>query len=167
MLSSLGLPFKFKECVPKINQINSMDNNAIETQSKLKFIARIKEGDKINVRHLYVQPAGWLTRLARTFISQDNRMNTLSFIEDTIKRSFDIITLCQYSSKSADRTLISNVINDIEASIQGMSNLKITYIDDTMYCCKIDTLIEYTQATLTETKYLFNHGREDDDDIDE
>ena len=129
----------------------NMDTNN-ETISKLKFIGRIQKGEKINVKFMYVQPDGILTRIARTLFSQDNRSNAFAFIEHTLRKSFDIITLTKFSSKTTERKIIMNIIRDIEMSLQGIANLKSTYITDVMFCCKIDTLIQDTEAKLIEVK---------------
>ena len=67
-----------------------MENDR-EVISCLKFIGKIQKGDKINVKHMYVQQDGILTQFMRTFLSQDNRRCTLSFIRNNIKSIFEII----------------------------------------------------------------------------
>ena len=59
----------------------------------LKFIGRVRQGEKINVKHLFVQPDGLSTRISRTFINIDSRNNTLSFINNTVKKAVDFINL--------------------------------------------------------------------------
>ena len=44
-----------------------------DTISKLKFITKIKKGDKINIKNMSIYPDGFLTKILRTFISVDNR----------------------------------------------------------------------------------------------
>ena len=67
-----------------------MDSGTSEILSRIKFIGRIQKGEKVNVRYMYVQPDSWLTRFSRTFFATDNRMNTYHFIDNTIKRCFEI-----------------------------------------------------------------------------
>lgn len=154
----------FKE---SFSRTENMDTNN-EIISKLKFIGRIQKGEKINVKFMYVQPDGLLTRIARTLFSQDNRSNAYTFIEHTLKRSFDIITLTKFSSKTTERKIILNIISDIEASLQGIANLKSTYLTDVMFCCKIDTLIQDTEAKLIEVKDSLGLSAEteDSDEVD-
>jgi len=61
-------------------KVNRMDSNQ-EIISRLKFIGRIKKGEKINTRHMYVQPDGLGTSFSRTFVYQDNRGNALNFVQ--------------------------------------------------------------------------------------
>lgn len=113
--------------------------------SKIKFLGRLKKGDKIHTRHMYVQPAGIVTMLSRTFISQDNRANALHFAQDAIYRAFDLLSAYESSNESR---MGKNLVTDIEKSIHGLENLKSTYIEDTKFYCDMDTLIEQTQNKL-------------------
>jgi hypothetical protein len=96
--------------------------------SKLKFISKIQEGEKINVKYLYVQQDGFMTKLSRTFYNLDNRGNTLNFVENTVKRSFEIIKLYINSDKLSERTICYNIIKDLEISKSGILNLMKTYM---------------------------------------
>lgn len=128
-----------------------MDTNK-EVISRLKFIGRINKGEKINVRHAYpfVQQNDVTTSISRTFYYKDNRANALSFVRNTIDRSFEIVHNYQYSDKKSDRVMSTRVIDDLRRAKQGIFNLKETYITDTMFCCDIDTLIESMDAKLSE-----------------
>ena len=57
--------------------------------SRLKFIGKIKKGEKINVKDMAVQPNNVYTKIHRSLMIVDNRNNTLSFILETIQKSFD------------------------------------------------------------------------------
>ena len=124
------------------NKFIFMDSATSEVISKLKFIGKIQKGEKINVKYLYVQPTNWFTRLSRTFYSTDNRMNAFNFIESTINRSFEIITVNRQNKTSTSDKLIDTITYDLREAIIGMTNFKDTYKDDVMFCCKLDTLIE-------------------------
>ena len=127
--------------------INRMDTNQ-EIISKLKFIGKIKKGEKINTRHMYVQPNGIGTSLSRTFIYQDNRGNALNFCQETISRAFELLITYERSEKTPDKLLTNNLINDLQQSTNGLNNLKFTYITDTKFCCDMDTLLEGITAKL-------------------
>jgi len=55
---------------------------------------------------------------------------------------------------------------DLRNTKIGFLNLRETYIDDVMFTCKIDALVEETDAKLTEleTKYRFLVARNDKND---
>lgn len=123
-------------------------NNEQEIVSRLKFIGKVKRGEKINTHHMYVQPEGVMTILKRTFWVNDNRSNALTFIQDTVSRVFELLLTHQRSDREADKILASNLVKDLRGATGGLSNIKVTYIDDTKFCCDIDTILEYVNARL-------------------
>ena len=127
--------------------INRMDNNQ-EIISRLKFIGKIKKGEKINTRHLYVQPDGVATTFSRTFIQQDNRGNALNFCQETVARSFELLVTYERSDKKSDKVLFQHLLKDLQLATSGLTNLKFTYISDTKFCCDIDTILESINARL-------------------
>jgi ferredoxin-NADP reductase len=48
------------------------------------------------------------------------------------------------------------MVKDLKDSVKGMENLKETYMNDIMFCCKLDTLIEEIKARLSEMNKLDN-----------
>jgi len=129
------------------NSVNKMDSNQ-EIISKLKFIGKIKKGEKINTRHMYVQPDGLGTSIIRTFIYQDNRGNVLNFCQETISRAFELLVTYERSEKNSEHVLFGNVLVDLQQATTGLSNLKFTYIADTKFCCDMDTLLQIITARL-------------------
>lgn len=128
--------------------INSMESDK-EVISRLKFIGKIQKGEKINVKYMFVQPEGIITRLSRTLVNQCNRQNTLNFIRNTVKRSFEIITVYLDSDVESQIHICKHVIQDLELSKKGILNIKSTYIDDLKVCCDLDTLLQEMEGFLT------------------
>ena len=124
-----------------------MDNNQ-EIISRLKFIGKLKKGEKINTRHMYVQSDGFGTSLSRTFINQDNRGNALNFCQETITRAFELLITFERSDKNAEQVLFGHLIKDLQQSTTGLNNLKFTYISDTKFCCDMYTLLQNISARL-------------------
>jgi hypothetical protein len=134
-------------CKPNNNDFN---NDVI---SKLKFIGKIQKGDKINVRFMFVQSDGILTKISRSIINQDNRGNTLNFLQDTINKAFSIISNFEHLTGVADKVMCQNIATDLNLSKTGIHNLKDTYISDNKFCCDMDTLIQVIDARLAEIEY--------------
>jgi len=132
-----------------IKDIGLMETNS-EIISRLKFIGKIQEYEKINVKGLYVQPCNMYTKISRTFINVDNRRNTYNFFVKTLERSFEITSVCVTSERLSDRELAKNIIVDIQRACIGIGHTKKTYSTDIMYCCQIDTLIQDIHARLSE-----------------
>lgn len=140
--------------------INRMDGNQ-EIISRLKFIGKLKKGEKINTRHMYVQPDGITTSLSRTFAYQDNRGNALNFCQETISRSFELLITYERTDSNTEKVLFSKLIEDLQQSTVGLRNLKFTYITDTKFCCDMDTLLENVLAKLD--KYTIIETKDDEE----
>lgn len=54
-------------------------------------------------------------------------------------------------------------MNDLRNCKSGLQNIRETYIEDLMFCCKIDALIEETDARINdvETKNDFLNQRDE------
>ena len=120
-----------------------------EIISRLKFIGLIQKDEKINVRNVNKQPNTFFTRLSRTFLSPDNRWNTLKFVRDVIVRSFEII-----EKNLSDGNIITaqGIVADLVRARQGIANLSHTYIDDTKFCCDMDVMIQNIEVKIGSLK---------------
>lgn len=151
---SLGLSIRtglFKENLTQ-NKMDTCD----EIMSRLKFIGRIDENVKVNVKHTpYLQPDGIATRISRTFFDPDSRSGTLNFVTNTIKAAFELLTLHLNSKRSLDRIACSNIVTDLKNSITGLVCLKKTYSTDVFFCARLDTLIQEINARMTEIEISY------------
>lgn len=128
----------------------SSDSDPNEIIAKLKFIAKLNKGDKINVKNLYVQQNNFLDRVNRSFFNIDDRSNTLLFINHTIKHAFELFYTYIKEKEPFHQIQAKNVISDLQLVKKGLLHLKETYIDDIMFTCKIDTIIQENDAKLEE-----------------
>ena len=120
-------------------------NPAKEVISRLKFIGRLKKNEKINTQHMYVQPCGILTALSRTIFQQDNRNNTMNFIQKTIEDSF---VLLEKYREEEEFILSGHMIDDLLRAKVGLEALKETYMMDLKFCCDVDTLLQIISSKL-------------------
>ena len=155
-LFKLGVNFLKEKNLYKINKMDSYQ----EIISRLKFIGKIKKNEKINTKQMYVQQEGIATAISRTFWAQDNRINTINFIHETIKFSFELLHNYNRSDNSAEQELAKHLVNDLRHVNNGLENLKHTYILDTKFCCDIDTLIEDIIARLVNYNEKYNIDEE-------
>lgn len=151
-LFKLGVNFVKDKKIYKINRMDSYQ----EIISRLKFIGKLKKGEKINTKQMYVQQEGLATTLSRTFWAQDNRINTINFIHETIKFSFELLNNYDRSDSTPEKELAKHLVKDLRQVNQGLEKLKQTYILDTKFCCDIDTLMEDIKAKLVvyNEKYI-------------
>ena len=120
-------------------------NTDKEVISRLKFIGRIKKNEKINTQHMYVQPCGIITAISRTIFQQDNRNNTMNFIQKTVEDSF---TLLEKYRDEENFILSGHMIDDLLTAKAGLEALKETYVMDLKFCCDIDTLLQLISSRL-------------------
>lgn len=121
-----------------------------EVISNLKFICKIKKGDKINTKFMYLQPDGIATKVSRSIINIDNRQNTLTFVQNTIKGVFELLE--QYeknkTKEESEKAAFNLLVEDLEESRIGISHLRGTYCDDVKFCCDIDVLLQNIDVRL-------------------
>ena len=121
-----------------------------ETISKLKLIGRISNGDKLNVKGMFLQRNNLFTKISRWVWYMDNRHNTVNFVRNTIYSTFTLIITLKKSNKRYDNLILLNIIEDLESAKLGMVNIKNTYADDIKFCCDIETLLEAVEVELTK-----------------
>ena len=127
-----------------------------ENISRLKFIGKIKKGEKINTRYMYIQPEGIVTTLSRTFFYQDNRVNSYNFCKETINNSLSILEEHEKINTHESAKICNNILTDLEEALKGLENLRITYIEDVKFCCDIDTIIELIKVRLLNAEINLN-----------
>lgn len=141
-----------------------MDNNP-EVIARIKFIGRLQKGEKINTRRHVVQSNGFITTLVRTFWEQDNRSNTLSFLQETIRSTFRLLDTFDKANTKESIKLRDLLFDDLKAVLTGLANIKHTYAKDIKFCCDIDTLIELIVTKLGDN-YIESDYNFDNEEID-
>ena len=121
-----------------------------ELVPRLKFIAKLNKGDKINVKNMYIQQNNLIDKLSRTLFHVDDRSNTLLFVTDTIRLALEMLSTFLLSREPYFVSQARNLATDLRAAKKGLLNLKETYADDVMFTCKIDALIEECEARLDD-----------------
>ena len=79
-----------------------MEDNNHDTISRLKFLSKIRKGERINVSNNKLQPDTLLTSLSRSVWDTDNRQNALTYIQNTINSGFQLFGLYIKSVKLAE-----------------------------------------------------------------
>lgn len=123
-------------------------NDYKDTITKLKFIGKIQSGEKINTKHyIAIVNNDWWTSVLRTFYNFESRGNTINFINDTIKTAISLIEQVQNQTE-IDQAILANIYKDLALSIEGIENLKKTYINDKIVVASLETLIENIEIYL-------------------
>jgi hypothetical protein len=121
--------------------IDNSDVTVYDIISKLLFLSKIKEGEKINTEDFYVEETSWFTTLRRTFFRNQSRTKTLEFIKNLTDSALDIASKCSSSNVDLHRNIGNYIIDSLEQSKTGLLNLTKTYEDDRMFVSKMQTLI--------------------------
>ena len=121
-----------------------------EVISNLKFIGQLQKGDKINTKFMYRQQDGIFTKFYRTFIHNDNRQNTLNFIHKIINSSLDVLMYYERSSKTSDKAMCINIVEDLLQAKVGLTNLKLTYSEDLKFNCDLDTILQVIDSNMKD-----------------
>lgn len=121
-----------------------------ELVPRLKFIAKLNKGDKINVKNMYIQQNNLIDKVSRTLFHVDDRSNTLLFVAETMRLGLEMLSTYLLSHEPYFVSQAKNLATDLRAAKKGLLNLKETYADDVMFTCKIDTLIEECEARLDD-----------------
>lgn len=117
------------------------DKEIINLLSKLKFVSKIKPGDKIDVGSSYIYRNSMRTKFIRTFVHRDEtRQKTLKYIKEIIDEG--ITTL---SSNSIFKDLVNEGLKMLRP---GLMNLMITYKDDHMMVSELESLVEVLDSRL-------------------
>ncbi len=104
---------------------------------KLKFLGKLKEGNKFNSNKLYIEEPSIYSSYKRWSESQ-SRKTELDFSYTTIDD-----TLILLEQRINEGISCANLIEDLYRAIDGIRELKKTYANDTIFGCCIDTLIDY------------------------
>lgn len=127
-----------------------------EILSRLKLLGHIQKGEKLGSRNMIIQPDCWATRINRTWISPDNRNNTLKLVREVIGRAFEILTHNINTIRESELIQCKLIIQDLIKAQSGLLNLKSTYAEDVKFGCDIEILLQQIAARLAEIKKSYS-----------
>lgn len=133
---------------------------------KLKFISKIKAGEKINVRELFVRNNdSVLQRFLRslknysTIISGsevvESKEATLEFISNTVNDAINLISIYRKEKEDFHQKIADLIVNNLEISKDGIKNSIKTYREDRKFISHAEAVM---QTLETRIKSLRNHG---------
>lgn len=122
--------------------IDGSERSVQDTVSKLKFIGKIKEGEKLDVQSLTLCSESVGTSLYRTFLARnESRGNALEFIRGVVGEAFELATKYLRKKDHFFKDVGQMIIESLHESKSGLSNLAKTYEDDKMFVSKLETLM--------------------------
>jgi hypothetical protein len=134
---------------------NEKDLNLEDVFINLRLISKINQGEKllqfdkhINIDNSYFQV---ITRWFRGA----SRNESIGFIQKVLVKSFEFSDKLveDKSTESAQKLLRLNT--DLKNSLEGLANLKVTYIHDKLIQSEIDVMVDNVRSKLDlNSKYL-------------
>ena len=120
--------------------------------SKLKFIASIEIGKRVNLYNYTLIDDNILNNILRRFVYNDSRWHTLRFIDNTVSNAFEIARKYSRREDIQDKTLVNRIIEDIAASIRGIENLCQTYKNDRKFVADVQIIRDSIPAMISDFK---------------
>ena len=125
-------------------------SNVDETISNLKFIGKVKDGEKISTSDMKVQNANsYLTMISRK-IKGDTGEKTYLFIRSVVISSIDILNKYADTESECEEKICSLIKEDLSNSMKGISNLENTYKHDIMIVSKYQTLRQLIETRISK-----------------
>lgn len=123
--------------------------------TKLKFISKIKSGEKINVRRLFVRDdKSPYQRLMRTVndltVRGESKSETLEFIKFVIDDAINLICVYKSDPNDAFKMRIADmIVQNLNESKQGLSALTGTYSGDILFVSQIEAVMQTLDARIS------------------
>lgn len=135
----------------------------MELISKLKFISKLKPGQKINTHSMTIQEDTYYNSIMRTLFS-DNRENAINMFKSILDKSYDTLT----SLKSKNRQDLFNLfVKNITNCIAGLKAFKDTYKNDSLTTSKIEVIIDKIRLVLHSFNVPDVHTPVDEESVEE
>ena len=99
-----------------------------ESLRRLRVIASVESGDRINTRMHYVYHNAWHARAFRTFVYTETREHTVSYVRQAVE-GLAVIVACA-ARANIPSELMSMLSESARGACTGISSLAETYASD-------------------------------------
>lgn len=118
-------------------EFNCIPKDVISLLEKLYFLAKIKNGNKLNTVVIGIDnPDSWMDSFKRS-IQGESRTRTIDYLQTVYD---DLVAILKKYRDNAN--IIDKVLDNIGLAISGIENLKSTYQNDPFTLSKLQVLIE-------------------------
>jgi len=139
------------------------DSKVQEIIGRLKFMAKIRHGEKINVRERFVRDNdSVLQRILRTcrnvstYISSseivESKEATLGFIRTTVNDAITLIAVYRRDRDDFKQSIANIIVENLESSKGGIRNLIATYQWDRKFISEAEAVIQTLEARISSMK---------------
>lgn len=130
--------------------------------SKLRFLSKVKKGEKLQIDKLSVVENTWYAKLMRVWntldLNQDSNNNienvkesrrkSLKFIKDLYEEGLRLASSIVKETSSYYTDLWSMLVKSLKDAQPGISNLMISYESDRLYISEVETFIDVLNAKI-------------------
>lgn len=120
--------------------------------TSLKVLSSVKHHERLNTQGpiISVDSAGWLQPLRRWWQSESRDIN-LSQINTIIDNAFSQLALRQTNTEkntTSNKIFVMRLTKELEGAVEGLTNLRTTYQDDSVAKARIDLLVDKITSKL-------------------
>ncbi len=133
---------------------------AVQTAiSRLKFIASLRPGEKVDVSTLSVQNNSAYERAWRTLFSRGGtRIATRDFVRHTLDSAFDLACTYLERNDKFGQKIGRLLVDAIAGATTGVDSLMKTYAEDRMFVSTIETMTETMKIKISELALVSTPG---------
>jgi len=139
------------------------DEKVQDVIGRLKFISKIKSGEKLNVRELFVRDNdSVLQRVIRTirnfgtYLSAsdvvESKEATITFIQDTLNQAINLIMIYCKEDDEFKKNVASIIVENLEKSKIGIKNSIETYQNDRKFISRVEAIIQTMEIRIKSMK---------------
>lgn len=135
------------------DEILKSEKDVHDILSKLNFISKIKENEKIDLQTMSLVQVGYASSLQRTYVNLfrvEDRNASYNFIEETLNTGFDMAYryMIVENNDPLDIDMGNLIIKELHNSKNGVNNIIKTYKGNTMFTSKLEVLLQTLDTKL-------------------
>ena len=130
---------------------DSSDRSAQDILSKLRFIAKLLPGERVNVGELKISEDGYYSSFCR-WRHAEGRDVTLKFLRQTVSEALDLASSNLRRPEPFYQRIGEMILKTLEESRAGMTSLSKTYEDDRMFVSRVETLRDMVGVKVAQLK---------------
>lgn len=131
-----------------------------DTISKLRFLSKVKKGERLQVEGLSVVENTWYAKLIRAWNTmgevketgevKESRRKTLAFIRDLYDTGLKLAKSIVAETSSYYSELWNMLIKSLKDAQPGISNLMNSYESDRLYIAEVETFVDVLNAKIND-----------------
>lgn len=133
--------------------LDGSNHSVQDIVSKLKFIAKVRPHEWMDVTKLQLYEKTYWNSFYRTlFTRSESRNATLEFIRLVFGEAFELAARYNTSKAPFRHAVAKMILDAMEESKTGIANLKESYKEDRMFVSKLETLTSIFDTKVKELK---------------